>query len=75
MFKFHSMKQEVNVLLTFIVNSVFFEKYLESILIDFLPETAAHLTMQLHHNSKNSIALFWVYQSHLIKFSYSIILD
>ena len=55
-FKLDSMEYKVYMLFFLIFDIVLFQKNLESILINLLLEATTHLTMQLHRNSKNSIA-------------------
>ena len=52
MLKLHTVEHQINMLLTLERNTVLFEQNPESILVNFLFETASELTMQLHRNSK-----------------------
>ena len=58
MFQLDSMEYKVYMLFFLICDVVLLQKNLKSILIDLFLEPTTHLTMQLHRNSKNSIAQF-----------------
>jgi len=65
-FKSYSMKNKFNMLFSLIIDVGLFKKYFKGILIYLFFETTAHLAMQLHCDSQNSITQFRIEKCHVI---------